>query len=375
MAMSKSEQHFDAVLALVEGGMTLSAACASRTDFPKMSALQMWVRRRIDLKERLSAALKANETRWRSAPRPRAFGQKLKRWTSADLDAALAAIRNSSDRDLRDLLKPPLPSYSTLLRHARQDEAFNARFRAAIDARDNPWLLPSDAYDDALDAIARHPEKSVRKIIAQSNLRLPSYDMLNCRARTDPEFGSRFHAVMAAKYEHLGKRVRGVRFSAESYAQAIEIIKSSPNRPISALLHRDSALPSRQALRLRAQRDEEFAAQLSIVKRRRKKGPKPVYREFELKRLLRANDLYRSAAGAARSIDPDDRDDIRSDIIVGLLEGSVSSDNIRSAGARLSKEHRKQFSRTQHISLDEAAWDDDARTSRLDLLTTCEMIY
>jgi hypothetical protein len=83
----------------------------------------------------------------KAKPNGRRAGQH---WTPADL-----------------VLVSPLPSYGVLLYRAKVNPEFGGRFRAAIAARENPWLHRDDGFEGALEAIGRCSGKSLRQALAE----------------------------------------------------------------------------------------------------------------------------------------------------------------------------------------------------------------
>ena len=230
---SKSEKHFDAIIALIRGGMTGAAACASDPDFPSYRTLTEWATKH-GRKDAISAA-------WRQ--REKSDGARLKT---------------------------------------------NEKYSPA-------------QWQAVLDVFEQNPRKSQRDLDAiLTAAALPSRRLIQHKRQRDADFDARFKAVANIKRKRAG-------------------------RP-------DPAPPA------------------------------PVYRSHELRRLLMADPIFAAAARAVpRKFDPDVRDDLISEIALGLIEGRLITDQIGydTVGETLKK------MRFRFDSLDSPAIDGDDRTTKI----------
>jgi hypothetical protein len=123
------------------------------------------------------------------------------------------------------------------------------------------------------------------------------------------------------------------------------------------------AMASRK--RLKAEHDhleaeETEAARAHRSAARRKLSEKPVYATHVLASLLRANEFYVVAERAVpRHLDPWDRDDIKSELVCALIDGSISIDDAARSGKEFARQFMSRQSRHHCRSLDTSGYESD----------------
>lgn len=360
-----AEIYFDAIVALIRGGMTVNEACASRPEYPKADTFLTWLRRRSDLFAGIKPVIDANNRaklrRQKSRLGDRRYGPEV-------LDRALAAIRASDASDIRTVLVRPLPSYGVLQKYAERDPEFARRFREAIDARPNPNRWRPEDFERALDAIRDNPDKTA--VAALEGFDGPRLATVQHRASNDPEFAARFDAVISKRFADKGHRRKGIRIPPEAYAKAIAALKTGGYRSAHARLRNDPALPTLSGLAAYAKRHADVLHEYEAIMgpRRPKAAPKPVYREGNFHRQLRANELYRNASRLLRVGSGEHRDDVLQDIIVKMLEGGTEQD-IRQQHRAIVRDH---FSRVRFVgkSVDDPVFDGESHRTYIDIVAT-----
>ncbi|WP_354139724.1 hypothetical protein [Bradyrhizobium sp. LB11.1] len=200
--------------------------------------------------------------------------------------------------------------------------------------------------------------------------------------KSDQALHQRFVAATADRENGdnaRGKAASG-RFSEADFERAIEALRAAPKIGFARVLV--DGLPTPFLVLDKAKRDPEFHARLVEVvgeraKRRAglKKQPPRVYAEGLLRQACLALDLYRSADGAAAGLDPEDRDDVASEIVLAVLEGEITEQEIRTKGRRLGR--RRVFGEQAWASsLDATAHDtSNAETLGERLASPCGIIF
>lgn len=275
---SRGGEHLDAILALVAAGATVTAACGSNPAFPKPNAIAKLCQRNAGFRARLQDAIRTSGSR--------------RRFSAAEFDQALAAIRSTSG-NLREILVAPMPTYQAVIQRAGAHPDFGRRYRAAVAEHDNPkYLKPAD-YLAALEAIRARPDLTIAAALTAAGRRLPSTSHLHAKIQADAKF-----AALAA--------------------------------PALAL------------------RRDTWAHQRKIDAK-----PKTVYAKNLLAKSLQMDSLYAVAERAVpRHLDEFDRDDIRAELILAMIEGSLSVDDVERAGKQFVKDFMKRNNRIQFSSLD-----------------------
>lgn len=361
-----AETYFDAIAALIRGGMTVKEACSSRPEYPKADTFLAWLRHRPDLYAGLKPAMDASNAA-RAARQPKPW-LGYRKHSPEVLDCALATIRASDVSDLRTVLVPPLPGYGTLQAYAARDPEFARRFRDAIDARPNPNRWRPEDFKRALDAIRDNPNKTV--LATLEGFDGPRYATVQHRAANDPEFAAQLDAVLSKRFADKGHRRKGIRVPPEAYARAIAALRAGGYRSATERLRNDPALPTLGGLQAYAKRNAEALAQYQAIMgaRRPKAAPKPVYGEYQLRRLLSRNELFRNARASLPGAYDDQRQDQIQDAVLHMLECGERASSKQIIG----KFCARNLSRGCD-SLDEEVFDGEVGNRRGDLFTTNEV--
>jgi hypothetical protein len=187
-ANGSSALHFDAIVALVESGMSIRAVCASNPEFPKLDTFEKFVSRHPERQARLRAAIAKRESG------DQATGYTGRQFTDADYDSALAAIAAGRQRNSADSLTAEHPGQRMILDRAAQDPAFGSQYRAALAARHDPDRYDEAAYGLALKHLSRI-DASIQVLARGLGNDLPSIEMIYRRCNDDSEFASRFDSM------------------------------------------------------------------------------------------------------------------------------------------------------------------------------------
>lgn len=188
-----SEIHFDAILALVSGGLSVAAACASRPDFPRLAAFNGFLHRHPEYRQPIRDAVANHPLR----------GVRLARYKLDEIcgliergslsDAAIAAC-GVNRKSFFELLRGDETAASKYDAACRKRWANPARSRVQRRTPRRRWRAAD--YDSALDFIRSHSAGGVADLLGRD---LPSLDSLYQRASRYPEFAARFIPVMARR--------------------------------------------------------------------------------------------------------------------------------------------------------------------------------
>jgi hypothetical protein len=189
-ANGSSALHFDAIVALIESGMSIRAACDSNPDFPKQSAIEKFVARHPERQARLRAAIEKRESG------DAATGYTGRQFTDADYESALATIAAGRHRNSADSLTVDHPGQRMILDRATRDPAFGARYKAALAGRHDPCRFADAAYDLALRHL-RRIDKSIQTLALGLSSDLPNLETIYRRCNVDPEFAGQFDKMLA----------------------------------------------------------------------------------------------------------------------------------------------------------------------------------
>ena len=360
-----AETYFDAIAALIRGGMTVEEACRSRPEYPKADTFLTWLRRRADLFAGLKPVIDANQ---RAKLRRQKIRLGDRKYSPEVLDRALAVIRESDASDIRTVLAPPLPGYSALQHYAARDPEFARRFREAIDARPNPNRWRPEDFERALDAIRDNPDKTA--VAALEGFDGPRLATVQHRASNDPEFAARFDAVISKRFADKGHRRKGIRVTPEAYARAIAVLKAGGYRSAAEHLRNDPALPTLSGVWSYAKRHADLLNEYQSIMgaRRPKSAPKPVYIEHQLRRSLTHNELFRKARASLPGAYDDQRQDQIQDAILHMLECGE-----RASGKQIIGEFCSSNLSRGYDSLDEEVFDGEVGNRRVNLFSTNEV--
>lgn len=174
--------------------------------------------------------------------------------------------------------------------------------------------------------------------------------------------------VAATDKRERGPNAKGTRASAKprrnwadaDFERALELIASFHGANVDDAL--GDTLPSRASL----ERHEMFKARFYQImgqrEQKREAGRKPKSPTAPWGLLLRAllrNPVYAAAWRYVKGYDPVDRDDIISTLVLAVLEGERSLDDLRKKATRRQAVTAAMGYRHQFISLDKLEYDDD----------------
>ncbi|MGR4929039.1 hypothetical protein ACIPUD_19920 [Bradyrhizobium sp. CAR08] len=297
--MSAFASQFEAIIARVAAGETLTATLRA-LDLPGKSGFDAWLRRHPDLRARLDAAKPLS-------------GQALVRARFEDI---LTAIRNGATAE--GAVESFGGTGASFFKVIKTDAALKARFIAATaDREDGQNAIGKSAtgrwseadFDRALDALRAAPKVGMQRVLGEG---FPTPFLVLDKAKRDPVFRERL----------------------------IEVVGERAKR--------------RAGLKKQAPRE---------------------YAEGLLRQACLALDMYRSADRAAAGLDPEDREDVTSEIILAFLEGEITVDEIRTKGRKLARA-RVFGSVAWPVSLDATVFDTgNADTLGDRLATPCQIIH
>ncbi|MGO3931791.1 hypothetical protein [Rhodopseudomonas pseudopalustris] len=355
--------HFATIVALCEAGSTLAAACGAVPHGPNLNAVRRWVRNNADAAEQLRAARMAagGTTRapsrippeaWeaglqavatyegaltslrvpgqphiddlrRRADRDPGFAARLKaaferrqalglrkaRFSPADYSAAIEKLKADRSRNMTeidaDLRRENLPALGTIYVRRYRDADLAKQYAESITATRGIFHFSEEAYDEALAILRSDPAKA-RLIIKRAKGRLPSFNAIVSRAKTDPAVAAIF----------------------------------------------GDARLKRRAAKAHARTD---------------KANKPVYQDGVLRSGLLLDDLYREASTLFHRGLPD-RDDMISEVVLAVLQGELKREEISTKGVKLGWARVSRFNKGTD-SLDRPiARDGGSSTTVLDMV-------
>lgn len=125
-------EHFDAIVALIRGGMTGNEACSTRPEYPSYRSLSEWATKHGRMEEVRAA--------WQTREKSDAARMRTNvKYTDADWQAVLDVFERyprKSQRDLDATLRAAgLPCRDLIKYKRRRDEAFDARFKAVANLK------------------------------------------------------------------------------------------------------------------------------------------------------------------------------------------------------------------------------------------------
>jgi hypothetical protein len=298
---SKLEPHFEAILALIAGGISIEAALRSRPEFPIKATWKSYAydnrfpERRIRL-----------ETAQAEGKGKQSF--KFQFFTEADYERSLRLIRDNFPTPMNRLKFDGCPGYTGLFARSKSDPEFAKQFKEAKEGR--KWGGRAPTYNDSnmMEAIAILKQQGVTVYRQKRPEGFPSYDVLWERSRRDPEF-------------------------AKIFSNAVETVW------------------------IKRRRDTEIRNRHKVAERKRTAS---VSFGEQLRTSLLADDLYgRVNRAVNRRIDPDAREDIVSDIVEAVLSGEVHYDEIERVAREFVTAHFRLHSSLKTKSLDAKVYDNN----------------
>ena len=217
-----------------------------------------------------------------------------------------------------------------------------ARFAEAIEYHKRA-KYDEAAYDLTLERIATTTESVLHQLPGEV-----LYQTMQGRARRDVGFRERFDAAKARR-----EMLEGVyRFNDEAdYVRILEIVEAKRRSLADAA---DQIGPTSDAFRGWLKRRPEMRARIDAVVSRRQESDRAAYvppptrlTQYELRRPLLENELFRNASALLRMEDSDDADDIRSDMILSMLENRAIDRQ------KIVSQHFRKVSSRNMVSIDE----------------------
>lgn len=318
MGSSMVEQHFDAIVALVAGGMSIPKALASNPAFPKQQTFK-WFAYHKGFPERGRRVAEAQAEG--KAVRDQTY--RVQHYTEAQYERSLSILHGTPEVRIADLNFEGGPGYTGLWARAHDDQQFAARFDEARSTRRRGGRAKTYAethYADALVIIRRDGLIAYR---AARTAGMPCHATLWKNSRRDADFAQDYRSSHKAIWD------------------------------------------ARRLARRAKQHQEKIDRD-----RRRELRVGDIFRQ-----ALNANDLYHRVSQAVpRRMEDDIREDVISDMIEAVSSGEIEVWEIEDCVGEFVSEHNRRFSRLQYASLD-APIPGNAAGSLQDLLTTSEWSY
>lgn len=210
-----------------------------------------------------------------------------------------------------------------------------------------PGRYTEDQYSEALAAI-RTQRGSLKKILVAP---LPTYSAIWQRCENDAPFKARYQEAMKG---HADPRLT----DAATVLAALDVIKANPTVNVDKLLSESGLdLRSRRTLNGILRRDRSLAAMAAPIRLERKKSrKKPVEKRIlttgNLVAALRSHEFYAVAEKAVpRKLDPWDRDDIRSEMILALFDDRLSVEEAARSGRKFAADFLAQRRKTASLDV------------------------
>lgn len=165
----------------------------------------------------------------------------------------------------------------------------------------------------------------------------------------NPSAKSRLQAARRARERSANARqITNQLYSPEDYDRALAAMRAHLHRDLKDIFSVDPTLPTLASLKYRASVNSAFAAKLEAVRAERNRVTRHRSGNVEAGRAaLLENELYAAAASAVprRISHPDLRNEIVSMIVIGLLDGTISNEELRSDADRIVSGFLKSFLR------------------------------
>jgi hypothetical protein len=275
-----------------------------------------------------------------------------------------------------------MPTKRTLRKYCRTDPHFAARLEQAFKKRMTLRTFNAEGkYVAVLERIERGASAS--SVFVEMRVGQGSFGKFLKRY---PSLHQRYVLAIAGRSSPNS----GARYSDEQYRRACEGLSAAIT--VTNEEFRIPGLPRYGAMLRKSYRDPIFAAQFAearlakITKQceagisprgsvGRKKGSRRVYQTAVLRGRLLQDELYRTADLAVpRGLQDHIRDDVKSDIVEAVLDGSLRLEDISREVGKYIAAHFARFSSYKFRSLDQTLFDDDDMTF-IDRLTTDDFSY
>lgn len=245
-----------------------------------------------------------------------------------------------------------LPGRRSLLKHIQSDDELQRRLEGKL-PRVGSKVSPETILQ-TLQAVGG--QTSLRKIEASGGISRAA--IYYWRSRDQRIADAAEHAIARVR------RGRGPVYQEADYSRALAHLQAG--HPLSSL--RQFGLPSAEALRSRGRIDpgfhERYRAAVEIYRALGTDGE-----GVTLQRALSQNELYAAVDQAlGRGLDPFVREEVRSEMILAVLDGEITEAEITRETAReFVADYYRSARGWRHQSLDAAVWDRSTRT-RHDLI-------
>lgn len=352
-------EKFDAVVALVEAGATVREAVPRVSNTMAFDTFRKWVKRTPDKNARMKVAQRTRDAgpkavyrrTTRKKPPPQAAPGRDDIYRH--FDAIIGEIEAGTD--IQDAVKISGRDYSQFNRWVGRNPRMQERFKLAV-ARARDASIYSDVnYDRALEEMVAWDGD----LQATTHAGI-SYTGIYQRQSTKLDYKVKYDAAIARRNARLG--IVHVRYEEADYLRLVERIKAKPRRGMERIIAEMRAeglhTPNDNALRAYARRnaavryelDEAMQLKRKVVERARRAPPATKLTQYELRRHLLENELFRKSTALLRMSDHQDLDDMRSDAIVAMLEQREVT-----RGELIRAHHRKVSSRSMWSLDDELA--------------------
>jgi hypothetical protein len=270
-----------------------------------------------------------------------------------------------------------MPTKRTLRKYCRTDPKFTAQLKQAFYKKSRSFGA-EEKYITALERI--ESGAGVFSVFAEMRVGHSSFVKFLNR---HPSLHQRYVLAIA------GRPNFGVRYSDEQYRRALEGLSAAitvtneefkiPGLPrYGAMLRKSYLDPVFASQFAEARRDritKQCEAGISLRGSYRKKGSKRVYQTAVLRGRLLQDELYRTAdLAVSRGLQDHIRDDVKSDIVEAVLDGSLRLEDISREVGKYIAAHFAKFSSYKFRSLDQTLFDDDD-IAFIDRLTTDDFSY
>lgn len=369
-ARGRRFRHVDAVLGLIADGMSVEAACRSRRDFPTAAQFNNRLRTDPDLRARFDAVC---ARAGRSRP-------NLEALEHADAILTLVehgmSVRKACAADRR------FPTRDTFVAALKYASELELRYDLAMAARERPHWKSRAAFDEIERRIIAGA--AILGILNSDRRRFPDYTSFKRFLRANPEFDARYRAAGRKRQAGPNALGQGPAYSATELQRAATELLLSNDRAIYAK-RIGSAGPHTATLMRARFRDPGLlvAVESAVVQRRSRLGivngrPKVDPSNVRLAAPVRAapaslssDELWRRAISCLPSgLDADLKNDLAADLVVLMLEGRASPQDLAKHVPAVLAEHRKRFDISRRHSELDAPIGGDSSLLLVDMISS-----
>lgn len=174
-----------------------------------------------------------------------------------------------------------------------------------------------------------------------------------------PDLDRRYRRAMRRREAGSKAIGKSARFSDHEVEAAIDRVVGMSPRGDGALYaqrtHQEG--PTLEALKTRVSKNVDLDRRLSVALAERKQHVSA----SPLKRSIRQNQFYAVALAAMpKGLDPDIKDDVISDLVLAMLEGDITIEEVAMQAKEFIAQHFRRFSSRQYASLDQPVFEDGA---------------